>query len=178
MRTTTHSDDAPINVQITLAIPMFIELIQLAPTDPIYRSLIATYTRQCEALLKYQDHESGLWHTLLVDPTSYLETSASAGFAAGMLMGIRLGLLDRAIFLPCAEKALEACCKQVDDGGEVGNVSMGTPMGHDLQFYKDIPIVTMAYGQSLVIVALAQWLRLQETGGERSGSQSKRRKVD
>ena len=31
-----------------------------------------------------------MWHTLLDDPESYVETSATTGFVAGILMGLRL----------------------------------------------------------------------------------------
>lgn len=77
------------NVQITLAIPMFLELVQLPPTDPTYRILISTLTRQVDALLPLQDPATGLWRTLLVDPTSYVEVSATAGFVGGILKAIR-----------------------------------------------------------------------------------------
>ena len=34
-------------------------------------------------------------------------------------------------------------------------------MGDDFQFYKDIPITPMPYGQALVMLALVEWERLQ-----------------
>jgi unsaturated rhamnogalacturonyl hydrolase len=77
------------DLQITLAIPMFLELVQLPTTDPVYRVLISTLTRQVDALLPLQDPKSGLWRTLLVDPTSYVEVSATAGFVGGILKAIR-----------------------------------------------------------------------------------------
>lgn len=79
------------NCWITVAIPLFIEFMgdRLPENDPIRRQLVSAFKKQVEALVECQD-ESGLWHTLLVDPSSYLETSATAGFAAGMLAGIRL----------------------------------------------------------------------------------------
>jgi hypothetical protein len=43
-----------------------------------------------DALVKLQDPKTGLWHTLLDDPDSYVETSAAAGFAAGIFMATRL----------------------------------------------------------------------------------------
>lgn len=76
--------------QITYAIPLFLSLTQLPPTDPIYRTLVSTLRRQVDALVKLQDPATGLWHTLLNDPTSYVETSAAAGFAAGIFMALRL----------------------------------------------------------------------------------------
>ncbi|WWC62291.1 uncharacterized protein I303_104887 [Kwoniella dejecticola CBS 10117] len=133
----THSSNALWargNCWITLAIPMFIELTGLAPSDPVYRMLVSTFHRQVDALIPLQDTASGLWHTLLDDPSSYVETSGSAGFVGGMLMGIRL----------------------------VGNVSKGTPAGKDRKFYKGIPRMGMVYGNSLLIVALVQWMRLNQ----------------
>lgn len=44
--------------------------------------------------------------------------------------------------------------------GEVANVSFGTGMGDSFQFYKDIPITPMPYGQALVMLALVEWERL------------------
>lgn len=68
---------------------MFLELVKLPQTDPTYRILISTLTRQVDALLPLQDPESGLWRTLLVDPTSYVEVAATAGFVGGILKAIR-----------------------------------------------------------------------------------------
>jgi len=68
---------------------MFLELIKLPTTDPVYRLLISTLTRQVDALLPLQDPESGLWRTLLIDQTSYVEVSATAGFVGGILKAIR-----------------------------------------------------------------------------------------
>ena len=43
--------------------------------------------------------------------------------------------------------------------GTVRNVSYGTRMGHDLQFYRDIPIQPTGYGQALSILCLSEALR-------------------
>ena len=46
----------------------------------------------------------------------------------------------------------------INEEGEVQNVSFGTAMGNDLQFYKDIPITPMPYGQSLSVLCLVEYL--------------------
>lgn len=51
---------------------------------PVRRTLVSTYRRQVDALVRHRDEGTGLWHTLIVDPTSYVESSAAAGFAGGM----------------------------------------------------------------------------------------------
>lgn len=59
---------------------------------------------------------------------------------------------------------LKGCLAQVTPLGEVGNVSKGTPAGPDRDFYKGIPRMGMVYGNSLLIVALVQWMRLAAAG--------------
>ena len=54
--------------------------------------------------------------------------------------------------------ALDAVLRNIDASGTVLNVSYGTRMGHDLQFYRDIPIQPTGYGQALSILCLAEGL--------------------
>lgn len=76
------------NCWITLAIPLFLETVDVKP--PVRRLLVSTLKRQIDALIRLQDSESGMWHTLLDDASSYVETSATAGFAAGLLAALRM----------------------------------------------------------------------------------------
>lgn len=119
--------------------------------------LAALLADQVEALLPLQA-ETGMWHTLLDEPSSYLETSASAGIAYGLLKGARLGVGD-ARWRTAGLRALDAVIDAVDEGGVVTGVSYGTRMGHDLQHYRDIPIQPTGYGQSLAILALVEGRR-------------------
>ena len=41
------------------------------------------FQSRVEALVRVQDHESGLWHNILNNNQTFLETSASAMFLAG-----------------------------------------------------------------------------------------------
>jgi unsaturated rhamnogalacturonyl hydrolase len=50
---------------------------------------------------------------------------------------------------------------QIQPDGELANVSFGTGMGSDFDFYKKIPITPMPYGQALAMLALVEWERLQ-----------------
>ncbi len=144
------------NCWITAGIPDFIEIVQ--PAAPLKRYLTGVLAAQVETLAKLQA-ESGLWHTLLDDDTSYEESSASSGFAYGILKGVQMGLLDEK-YLDVAKKAVEAVIAVTDASGVVGQVSYGTGMGHTLQHYRDIPLCPMAYGQSLAVVMLAAYLKM------------------
>ena len=79
--------------------------------------------------MKKLQSKSGLWHTVLDDPTSYEEVSGTAAITAGILKGIRLGILDDS-YLDCAERAIKGILKKlIDKDGTVLNVSGGTGMG-------------------------------------------------
>ena len=145
------------NSWLTMVIPDFIELLDLPASDPVRRFLIQVLDAQVAALAELQD-DSGLWHTLLDDPSSYLEASATAGFAYGILKGVRKGYLD-AKYAPVAETAIQAIIANISDDGELQQVSFGTGMGSSLDFYREIPRTSMPYGQAMAILCLAEYRR-------------------
>lgn len=145
------------NSWITIVIPEFIELLDLEVEDPLRSHLIDTLKAQCEALQQLQD-PSGMWHTLLDHPDSYLEASATAGFAFGILKAVRKRYI-RPQYRDVAEKAIRAVITAVDDHGELQHTSFGTAMGSDLDFYKQIPLTAMPYGQAMAIMALGEYLK-------------------
>ena len=140
------------NSWITMGIPEFIEMVSLEGAAKYF--LIETFKRQVDALLEYQD-DSGMWHTLINDSDSYLESSATAGFVYGILKAIRLGYIGKE-YLDSGLKGLKSVMANITEGGEVKQVSYGTAMGHTLDFYKTIPIKRMAYGQAMAMLALLE----------------------
>lgn len=132
-----------------------VDFAEWIPDGPVRRLILNTWQEQCKALLSVQDPESGLWHTLLDQPDSYLETSASAAIAYGLLKGSRLGLLDEDC-RAAGEKALLGVIAQVAEDGTVQGVSYGTPMGWTQDFYRTIPIQPTAYGQGLTFLMLTE----------------------
>ena len=132
-----------------------VDFAEWIPDGPVRRLILNTWQEQCKALLSVQDPESGLWHTLLDQPDSYLKTSASAAIAYGLLKGSRLGLLDEDC-RAAGEKALQGVIAQVAEDGTVQGVSYGTPMGWTQDFYRTIPIQPTAYGQGLTFLMLTE----------------------
>lgn len=146
------------NSWITIVIPEFLDLVQLAENDPIRIHLIDTLDAQVKALAKYQDKQTGLWRTIIDDETAYVEASASAGFAFGIMKSVRKRFLDKS-YLEIGLQGAEAVLKCVDkESGELTQVSFGTPMGDTKQFYKDIPLTSMPYGQAMGIMCLVELL--------------------
>ncbi|PWN49323.1 glycosyl hydrolase [Violaceomyces palustris] len=171
------------NCWITLAIPMFLGMMMAArgetrwsakweEEDGLSRTLVSTLLCQLDKLCEVQDASTGLFHTLLDDPGSYLESSATAGFAAGALLALRLDMVPasdprRGKYENMARKALSGVVSMIAEDGELRQTSFGTAMGHDLDFYRKIPITPMPYGQALALFAIVQGM-----ASERSSSSS------
>lgn len=146
------------NSWLTIAIPEFLELVDLPENNATRRYLLQVLESQVSALAKCQD-DSGLWHTLLDDPQSYLESSATAGFAYGILKAVRKRYID-APYAPVAEKAIQGVIKHINPAGELTQTSFGTAMGNDLDFYREIALTSMPYGQAMAILCLSEYLRV------------------
>ncbi|MBW9088998.1 glycoside hydrolase family 88 protein [Rhizobium wenxiniae] len=145
------------NSWITIAIPEFIEIVGLKEGDALRRHLISTLERQAQALAEFQD-ESGLWHTLVNDKTSYLEASATAGFAYGLLKAARKRYIGEQ-YADIADRAVQGIIKNINADGELLQVSFGTAMGSDLDFYRNIKLTSMPYGQAMAMLCLSEYLR-------------------
>ncbi|SDD03434.1 unsaturated rhamnogalacturonyl hydrolase [Paenibacillus sp. UNCCL117] len=144
------------NSWFTLAAPEFVEIMQDDLTTESRDLILGTYRAQVDKLIELQS-ETGLWHTLLDDKDSYTEVSGSAAIAAGILKGVRLGLLDDSYLAYC-RKAVAAVLANISEDGTVLNVSAGTPICETKEDYKKIVFAPTAYGQALVIVLLAEAL--------------------
>lgn len=145
------------NSWLTIVIPDFLELLDLPKHDAFRRHLLQVLDAQVAALSQWQS-ESGLWHTLMDDPTSYLESSATAGFAYGLLKAVRLRYIDPS-HAKMAEKAVKGVINNINSEGELEQVSFGTAMGESLNFYKEIPLTSMPYGQAMSILCLSEYMR-------------------
>jgi unsaturated rhamnogalacturonyl hydrolase len=108
------------------------------------------FRRQTEAVLRLQD-ASGLWHTVLDRPDSYLETSCAAMFALAILRGVQGGWLP-AEMLASARRAWDGARAQVTPEGRVTGVSAGTPPG-DFETYQKVPLGSQTFGTGLVLLA-------------------------
>lgn len=166
------------NSWLTIVLPDFIELLNDVPSqyggwnesagsvksDAIRSHLLDTLHAQIGFLIQCQDQKTGMWHTLLDydDEGSYLEASATAGFAYGILKSIRIGILPDGLLArskAAADKAVRAVMQETDATGELQCTSFGTGMGNSSDFYRKIPVTSMPYGQAMAIMALGEYLR-------------------
>ncbi|MDL2241632.1 glycoside hydrolase family 88 protein [Bacteroidales bacterium OttesenSCG-928-L03] len=111
-----------------------VDVLEFMPTDHAdYPAILDILQQVAAGLKRWQDPTSGVWYQLLqYDATitgdglgdtingqvynlgtapNYLEASASSIFTYAYLKGIRLGWLDKAEYLPVAEKAYQGLLK-------------------------------------------------------------------
>jgi len=128
-----------------------LEVVNALPQGHPQRPPLAEmFRRQTEAVLRLQD-ASGLWHTVLDRPDSYLETSCAAMFALAILRGVQGGWLP-AEMLASARRAWDGARAQVTPEGRVTGVSAGTPPG-DFETYQKVPLGSQTFGTGLVLLA-------------------------
>jgi len=121
-------------------------------------ALEAATARQLNAVVALQS-AAGLWHTVIDRADSYLEASASAGFALalGRALGGATRQLDHERARRAYELALDALCANINPAGEFTGVSQQTPPG-DFNFYNSIELGTAPYGAGLCLMALGEAL--------------------
>ena len=120
------------NCWVTIAIPLLLEMLPVG--QPARRILVNALENQIASLAKYQDG-NGMWHTLIDDPTSYVEASATSGFGYGILKAVHMGLVDAA-YAENAKKALAPILKCIREDGIVDQVPRGTPWAETKDFNR------------------------------------------
>lgn len=102
------------------------------------------------AALKLLQTENGLWRTVLDDPESYEELSASAGITAAMLAK------GNPLHLKYIRKGIDGLLQNISPDGRVLNVSGGTAVMKDLEGYRSISRSWIqGWGQGLALSCLA-----------------------
>jgi unsaturated rhamnogalacturonyl hydrolase len=130
-------------------------LERLGERPPLIEAALA---KQLNAIVSLQD-ESGLWHTVIDRPDSYLESSASAGFALalGRAMKVSLRGLDRERAALSYARAIDAIVAMINPAGEFTGVSQQTPPG-EFDFYNSIERGTAPFGTGVCMMALSEAL--------------------
>jgi len=131
-----------------------VEILDIIPEHmPERGQIIENLNKHIEAIAKYADKESGMWHTVLDHPETYLESTAAACFYYGMKAGGEKGYV-KGDYTEIMSRALEAVIKCVADDGGITMASGGTPIKETIADYNTIPYELTYYAQGLGILAL------------------------
>ena len=116
------------------------ELLTVLPEDHPQRPALLTFFRQLtEGYLALQD-ECGLWHQILDDPASYLETSATAMMICAFARGTRNRWFDEDTAhraMAAARKAWKGLTKlAIDREGNLYGVCQGSGFSFSRTYYR------------------------------------------
>ncbi len=144
------------NAWATVSVAVAVNLLKDVPGFAEQIKEMASYIqKQCVYLRYMQDPQFGGFYTVMNDTSSYMETSATAGFAYGIKEGIRLGYLDENLFGAVAEKAEKYVLSCIDHEGGVRETSAGTGVQIDYTWYKLVrKDELMPWGQGLALMML------------------------
>jgi rhamnogalacturonyl hydrolase YesR len=121
--------------------------------DALRQRAVPLLQRQVAALVPLQDR-SGLWHTVMDDPSTYLESSSAAAFALAIAKGVRCGVLLSEL-RSVADRAWQAVQDYVSPEGDFTGVSGGTLPG-DAAHYNSIPVGVERFGSGIFLLAGAE----------------------
>ena len=120
--------------------------------------ILDLYRKHAQSLIQLQDG-SGLWHNMLNQPLSYLETSASAMFVYSLAKGVNEGWLSH-VYGSAAIAGWNALAAKVNERGEVCDVVEGTTLAHDNVYYFNRGKSNTTNFQGVVMKAGAEIIRL------------------
>jgi unsaturated rhamnogalacturonyl hydrolase len=129
----------------------------LPPEDAGGRAILSVFQRQSLRLLQLQESNGG-WHTVLNDPSSYLETSIAAFMVDAFAHGIRRGWLEQSRFAPAVESALAFMLDNTSTDGLLTGVSYETFPSTRIEHYRRMPRNAMVpWGQGPLLTALKSY---------------------
>ncbi len=108
-----------------------------------------------------QNERTGLWRTILDDPESYEEVSASAGIAAAMV------LKGNPLHIKYINKAITGILENISEDGKVMNVSGGTAVMKDREGYRSISKRWIqGWGQGMALAFFSTVLNYEKFTGD------------
>lgn len=124
---------------------------------PKYMDIVGSLEEQLSAL-KLVQTEDGLWRTILDDPDSYEELSASCGIAAAMVSK------GNPLHIKYINAAISGILPHISEDGRVMDVSGGTAVMKDREGYRGISKDWIqGWGQGLALTLFAHLLEYSRT---------------
>lgn len=108
-------------------------LLNIPKTHKGYNLIKKIFVKHIEGLIKVQNPD-GMWHQVLDRDDSFKETSCTAMFMIGLARGIKNGWISKS-YEKNLLHAWEELKKRITSDGIVKDITRGTGVGDDLEFY-------------------------------------------
>lgn len=106
---------------------MLVNTELLKNKTPNFDDILKNFTVSCDALLKIQNN-NGSFNQILIDKTSYLETSATAMFIFAFAEGVNNGWLPKDKYEAAILRGYNFIKSKVRETGEIEGIVRGTPI--------------------------------------------------
>lgn len=132
-----------------------VETLRLLPRDHARRAeLIARLDRVCTGLACRQD-VSGLWHTIVDGPDTYVESTLAAMVASAVPAAAAAGLIDPDRYRDMAARARQAVRALIDEDGALRLVTEATPVA-ERAMYATRAFGVYPWGQGPLLLMLSE----------------------
>lgn len=108
-------------------------LLNIPKTHKDYNLIKKIFAKHIEGLTKVQNPD-GMWHQVLDREDSFKETSCTAMFIIGLSRGIKNGWISKS-YEKSLLSAWNALKQRITSDGIVKDITRGTGVGFDLEFY-------------------------------------------
>ena len=131
-----------------------LEVLEMLPAgSPEHSLLLANFRRHLAGVLATQA-AGGAWHTVMNEPSTYLEMSATAAFATGLRWAGNQPWGEARHRL-AADRAYAVLLGKISEKGELLEASGGTPVMPTAAAYNGIPFAITGFAQGLAMLALS-----------------------
>ena len=119
------------------------EALMIMPEDYDGRDIVLNIFKNfAKGVLACRDSEEKLWHQVINNPESYIETSGSAMFITALARGIRLGWIDESYTDEVVESWEALCEKCIDSEGNLYGVCQGSGCKKEEKYYMELGTIT------------------------------------
>lgn len=116
-------------------------LLTLPKEHPDYDAVTSFFLEMTEGILQVQD-ETGMWHQILDDPTTYEEASSTSMFICAFSRGIRLGIITGDIRIRCMASIARAWTGMkktvINRKGDLYGVCRGSDCSYSRSYYRQL----------------------------------------
>jgi unsaturated rhamnogalacturonyl hydrolase len=132
----------------------------LPPEDAESREILAVFQKLALRLRNLQESHGG-WHTVLNDPSSYVETSIAAFVVDAFSHAVRRNWLEQSLFSPVIDSAFTFLLEKTNADGLLTGVSYETFPSTRIEHYRTMPRNALVpWGQGPLLTAIKSYAQL------------------
>lgn len=141
-----------------------VETLDHLPTNDPDTEPLQSVLRKVVARMAQLQESNGGWHTVLDDPSSYLETSISAFMVPVLARSMMRSRIEPELYYPVVESAMSFVLDRVREDGLLEGVSFETFPSTRVEHYQKLPRGgVVPWGQGPLLAAIKAYTHLKDS---------------